>query len=214
VSELTYTLVSDGSSDAGLMPILEWLLRQNGVACAIQGEWAEFRHLRQPPRELPERLRWAVDLYPCELLFVHRDAERESYDLRCREIEGAVGVAFGDGQRPCVAVVPVRMTEAWLLFDEKAIRGAAGNPAGRMGLPLPELARCEDLPDPKQDLDDALRAASGLNARRQATLHVRRFRRRVSAFTADFSPLRALRAFRALEETVGQAVQRNGWHRR
>jgi hypothetical protein len=29
--DLRYSLVSDGSSDAALLPILSWLLRENGV---------------------------------------------------------------------------------------------------------------------------------------------------------------------------------------
>lgn len=36
MDKLRYTLVSDGSSDAALIPILHWLLKQNGVSCPIQ----------------------------------------------------------------------------------------------------------------------------------------------------------------------------------
>lgn len=39
MSEVTYTLLTDGSSDACLMPILDWLLKSNEVRCAIQREW-------------------------------------------------------------------------------------------------------------------------------------------------------------------------------
>ena len=35
------------------------------------------------------------------------------------------------GYSPAVLVIPVPMTEAWLLLDESAIRRAAGKPAGR-----------------------------------------------------------------------------------
>lgn len=36
MTELRYTVVTDGSSDVALIPILTWLLRANGVAYAIQ----------------------------------------------------------------------------------------------------------------------------------------------------------------------------------
>jgi hypothetical protein len=67
VSELTYTLFTDGSSDASLKGALEWLLRENGVSCAIQGEWADLRQLWHPPRRLEERIATAAKLYRCEL---------------------------------------------------------------------------------------------------------------------------------------------------
>ena len=47
-----------------------------------------------------------------------------------------------------VLVIPVRMTEAWLLIDELALRRAAGNPNGRNPLDLPALKDLEALPEP------------------------------------------------------------------
>lgn len=35
MNEIRYTLLSDGSSDKALLPILTWLLRLHGVECAI-----------------------------------------------------------------------------------------------------------------------------------------------------------------------------------
>ena len=215
MSDLTYTLVSDGSSDAALMPILEWLLRGNGVKCAIQGQWAELRWLRRPPSGLAARLSTAVDLFPCELLFVHRDAEDEPSASRRNEIRRAVIEAFDDGRQPAwVSVIPVRMREAWLLFDETAIRRAAGNPSGRAVLRLPSLGRCEDVPDPKTLLQDILREASGLSARRRARLHIGPMMRRITEYTRDFAPLRTLAAFTALELELQEVITTNGWERR
>lgn len=75
MTELRYTLLSDGSSDEVLLPILTWLLRTNGVQCAIQPAWADLRRLRQPPSKLSGRIKTSIDLFPCDLLFVHRDTE-------------------------------------------------------------------------------------------------------------------------------------------
>ncbi len=48
MTELRYTVVTDGSSDVALIPILTWLLRANGVAYAIQPTWADLRQVHRP----------------------------------------------------------------------------------------------------------------------------------------------------------------------
>jgi len=133
MTELRYTLLADGSSDRALLPILSWTLQQQGVSSAIQATWADLGRLRHRPRTLSERIIAALELYPCDLLFVHRDAEREPFENRHTEIERALlEVARQEVSLPsAVCVIPVRMHEAWLLFNEWAIRMAAGNPRGR-----------------------------------------------------------------------------------
>ncbi len=149
--ELRYTLVSDGSSDRALLPILSWLLHEHGVLCPIQAEWADLRWLPNPPKSLVGRIEQSLDLYPCNLLFVHRDAENRSYAQRKAEIEHAL-TAIRPSLHPCVCVVPVRMLEAWLLIDQAALRRAAGNPNGRVPLELAYPSKLEECSDPKNIL--------------------------------------------------------------
>jgi len=131
MEELQYTLLSDGPADKALMPILTWLLRQHVPNLPIQSRWADLRRLYRPPRELHEKIKECIHLYPCDLLFVHRDAETASLEFRLNEINEAVlKASIGNGPSTVVRVVPVRMTEAWLLFDIGAIRQASGNPNG------------------------------------------------------------------------------------
>src|ERR1700755_3649159 len=121
MSEIRYTLLSDGPSDRALIPILTWLLRQHLRGYAIQSEWADLWRLPVKPRDLSERMIRSVELYPCDILFVHRDAEREPHAVRLSEVEGAIIEARRSFPLPSViAVIPVRMHEAWLLFDEAA----------------------------------------------------------------------------------------------
>jgi hypothetical protein len=212
LSSLRFTLLSDGSSDRALILPLVWLLQQSGILRGVQPQWADLRRLVRPARTLPERVRWAADLYPCEILFVHRDAESRSVQERRDEIRQALE-PLGAGRPPAVCVVPVRMTEAWFLFDAQAIRGAAGNPRGGIDLELPRLPHCESLLDPKAVLDDLLARASELSGRR-----LRRFRsgsllHRVSELISDFSPLRELQAFRELEQSINQLVNAKQWNR-
>lgn len=149
---LRITLVSDGSSDRTLLPIIRWLLVHRGFTRPIRDEWADLRRLRNPPDSLAAQVKIALEIDPCDVLFVHRDAETQGAAKRLEEIQSAVP------QTPAsVPVVPVRMTEAWLLFDEALIRAAAGNPSGREPLDLPSLDRLEALPDPKATLFQLLR---------------------------------------------------------
>lgn len=213
MSELRYTLLSDGSSDRALIPILTWLLQEHRVERAIQSEWADLWQLPRKPRGLVERIVKSVELYPCDLLFVHRDAERELPSVRVAEIRNAIENASQTGTiPPVVCVVPVRMQEAWLLFNEAAIRRAAGNPNGHQVLHLPEPNQIESIPDPKNELYKFLREASGLKGRRLSRLNPSRRAPQVSAFIEDFTPLRMLPAFNSFEAELRQMVREQGWN--
>lgn len=197
MKEIRYTLLTDGSSDKALLPILTWLFYEHCPEYAIQPEWADLRRLPRAPKKLPERIERSVELYPCDLLFVHRDAEKMPLDQRVNEIRQALA---NIDHPPVVCVVPMRMLEAWLLFDEISIRKAAGNPNGNQPLTLPVINDIETLPDPKQILHDLLRLASGQTGkRRRNKLPVSSFAFRVTELTDDFTPLRKLAAFRKLE---------------
>lgn len=211
--ELRYTLLTDGSSDQVLIPILNWLLRQHNVRCAIQPQWANLSRVPRAPRRLFDRIKWSLKLYPCDMLFVHRDAERETHTVRVAEIRQAVNDLPPSESNPVVCVVPVRMQEAWLLFDEIALRHAAGNPRGEHPLQFPPVASLEQLPDPKSNLYELLREASGLGGRRRKKFPVTTSARRVAEFVKDFSPLRTLSAFRALEAEVQELIESQSWDR-
>lgn len=198
---MIYTLVADGTSDAVLMPILTWSLKRRDVSQVV-AQRADFSRMpRQPSTEA--RLKSVLDLYPCDVLFVHRDAEGQPPDLRRYEI--AEALHFTPVKH--VPVVPVRMTEAWLLVNEDAIRAAAGNPHGKENLCLPDLRKIEDLPNPKKVLHDVLTAASGLNARRRPRFPVHRRVHLIPHYIEDYSRLDALPAFRKLQQDIGRLVE-------
>lgn len=206
---IRYTLISDGSSDRVLMPILDWLLWQHCPEHSVESGWADLGRLPHPPKSLPDKIRATLDLYPCELLFIHRDAEKETYETRHAEISRAL-----DGliTPPAVCVIPVRMQEAWLLFNETAIRKAAGNPNGRNNLCLPDARTVEYIPDPKELLFSFIRESSGLHGARLKKLNPHTCVFRISQSIDDFSPLRSIRAFQALEMQLKTAIVSNGWN--
>ena len=205
---LSFTLVADGLSDRALVPILEWTLSQELGAMPIDGEYADLREFPPRPKSLADRIARSMQWYPCELLFVHRDAERETIDKRRREIQQAVSEIPAGIDCPWVGVVPVRMQEAWLLIDAAALQKAADG-AGRWLPALPPIKKLEKLPDPKRTLYGLMCQASGTRGRK-----LKKFkqelgwrRQRVAETIEDFSPLRELPAFRRMEESIRQTLK-------
>ena len=205
MERLRFTLVADGPSDRALLPVLTWLLRQHCEGVSIQPEFSDLRWLPNPPQGLFRRIDKSMELYPCDLLFVHRDAEGESVEKRQDEIRAALERSERGKTLPVVCVVPVRMQEAWLLIDESALKRAAGNPENRQRLSMPPVKRLEDLPDPKRVLHDLLREASDCRGPRR----LKNFNRDlgkcvqlVAEHIGDFGLLRGLTAFRELENQV------------
>lgn len=166
--------------------------------------------MRTPPKGLADRIRAAITYWPCELLFVHRDAETVDLHDRRAEIQNALA-EFGPGLAPALCVVPVRMLEAWFLNDESAIREAAGNPNGDNPLGLPQLDRIESIPDPKNVLHEVLREASGLSGRRRRGFKVGPAIHRMARIANSFNHLRVLPAFDHLEREVRETVVAQRW---
>ena len=211
MQELRYTLLADGSSDRALLPILTWLIRQYLGAIPIQAEFADLRRLSPSPRKLSERIDRSVELYPCDLLFVHRDAESAPIEKREAEIRKAIEESSMEDSVRVVCVVPVRMQEAWLLIDEAALRKAAGNPNGTQPLAVPDVQRLEELADPKQLIRDLLRQASELQGRRLERFNWRSSAHRVAEMIGDFSPLYGLAAFQRLAAEVERVATAAEW---
>lgn len=208
-AHLQYTLVSDGSSDAFLMRVIDWVFaqRHGEVIQAVSGEQADFRRLKHPPKALSERIRRAQTLFRCDILFVHRDAESQGMEKRHQEIEEACAQAQ---VVPHVPVVPVRMTEAWLLINEDAIRRAADNPNGRTQLEMPNGNALERIVNPKEDLRQLLLQASGKTGRNRRKFEARLPEKthRVADLIADFSALNGLPAFNTFCSKLDAAVAR------
>jgi len=202
-TRLSFTLVGDGPSDRLLAIPTRWLLRRHGVG-VDRASWADFARLGVRPASLRERVRAAVDLYPADLLVVHRDAEGEPPENRREEIRRAVeGV-------PCLvaSAIPVRMLEAWLLHDERAIRMASGNPNGSVTLSVPKVSALERVTDPKETLRAALLDSAEASGRRLRKKQQEFGEMR--ALTAErietFEPLLALPAFAAFDQSIAAAV--------
>lgn len=199
--------VGEGSSDAPLADIVELLFLREGVLVTLSRP--DFAAL-QVPKDVRSRVRAGLKLVgtDVDLIVVHRDADNAGVDLRESEIIRAVSAL--DTRAALVPVIPVRMTEAWLLLDEPAIRQVAGNPNGRAALTLPKADAVERVADPKTVLHDCILTAACVTGRRRDRL-AKRFgqsRRQLLDRLDPDGPVSSLTSWRTLAAHVADVAAR------
>lgn len=187
--QLTWSVLADGGTDRMLVPIIQWAIHRLDPAVEILEP--QFRKRRRSISE--DVAKYGTGSM---LVFVHRDSEAMTLDERLRE--------FADVTRQdVVAVVPVRMSEAWLLFNGTAIAKAAGSPSA--DVPVPRVAELEGIRNPKARLDDLLVEAAGRPTGRRGKVFKRSIvERRVSVagYISDYGPLEGVPAFARFQETL------------
>jgi len=200
---LTFTVVGDGTSDRIFTSIFEWLLSIKLGKTPFIVNMAE--RLPSPSFGLGHRVLFAQKAYSSDVMLIHRDSENSPWQDRVTEIEDAMSKLT---LKYWIPVVPVRMTEAWLLADLNAIRRAAGNPSGIVDLQLPVKARWESEPDPKKKLFTALEISSELKGRRLQKFSVHAARARIANLIHDFSYLRGLASFDDFEKKLDLVLEK------
>jgi hypothetical protein len=147
-----------------------------------------------------------------DLVFIHRDAEAVAADIRFAEVTDAA-VAVGLAKDIVVPVVPVRMTEAWLLLDEVEIRRVAGRPASTVALGLPKARAVEQVADPKALLQQTLLKAGNPTGRRRREQFKRDFgaHRALLLQRLDIDgPVTHLESWQRLKQDIAHAMDRLG----
>ena len=165
---IRFVIISEGTSDEGLIPHLESLCIEAGaneVSGIAPDLTVQDPNGKKVGHALKDRIRFILKREPyINLLFLHRDPDSRDSSQRHNEI---LQVTISCGLiKKWVAVVPVQETEAWLLLDESAIRSVAGKPNGRIPLDLPRPANVENVASPKEVLKRKLGVASEKTGRR------------------------------------------------
>lgn len=196
---MRFLLVCEGQSDTGLVSHIERMIIESASEAEVQGEhWFHGSPLEKKTRRGLVEAGYIAGMV--DLLFVHRDANNVGEVKRRAEIDHAVA-AIENAPRS-VAVIPVRMTEAWLLLDEAAIRKAVGRPNGQAPLGLPTPREAERRADPKRILAESLLAASEATGRRRQRIRrdFSRFRRQLLANLPTGGPLEQLPSWRRFRD--------------
>lgn len=190
---VTTGLIADGTSDRALIPLLKLLLDEH-----LHVPFEEPQLIRGDQNDLAAKVKYALSKFSLDILFIHRDTENETWEHREAEIRKAVPP---DAPESVVFVIPMKMTEAWLLTDEAAIRKAVGNPNSKVDLCLPATKKIESC-SAKEVLFNALTLAKELGAQRRRTFKPDQYRHRVAELTSDLKSLRQIQSFKRLEDTL------------
>jgi hypothetical protein len=161
---LRILFIGEGPSDSGISHHIRRVVTEHGHSAVITDPHVD--RLPPPPRKtVSAKLQAVKDLDGVyDLIVLHRDADRDGRPMRLAEIGEAVQRVMPEV--PHVPVIPIRMTEAWLLLEEDTIREIAGSPNGKVPLHLPKPKQVESIADPKSLLKQTLALASGLSGRR------------------------------------------------
>ncbi len=195
--QLTYEIVADGGTDRVLMPVVQWAIHR--IDPTVEILEPDFRKRRGPAAEVLEGPESGA-----MMVYVHRDSESASLEERMLEFDGV-------DRADVVPVVPVRMSEAWILFDGAAIAQAAGRPSVEVS--VPSMSEVEGLANPKQLLEHLLHTAAGSPTGRRNKLFRRSMidrRVNVASLIRDFSPLEQLSAFRRFQEKLAEVYPYGG----
>ena len=203
---LSGLFVCEGTSDQPLADIVEYLFVERDVTLRLSRP--DFSVIEQVGRDVESKLLTGGRLMgkPIDVAVVHRDADSAGRDSRCDEIQRAVQAS----EIGCnfVPIIPVKMTEAWLLLDEREIRIVAGNPNGRDDISLPKASEVERLADPKHLLKTALSRAASARGRRRDTVE-RRFpqhRRQLLERLDLHGPVTVLSSWQALVQDIDEFI--------
>jgi len=204
---LRAVFLADGPSDLPLAGHLELLCAAHGVE--VQVTPIDPRTLGGTSRTVEARLRFVLcqGVDP-DLVFVHRDAEGQESAARAAEIRTGA-MSAGIEERRVVPVVPIRMTEAWLLIDEVEIRRVAGRPSSTNHLGLPSVSAVESVADPKALLASALLAAGQPSGKRRRAQFERDFGRNRALLLQRLDvhgPINGLKAWQQLKADVAAVL--------
>ena len=189
--QLTWSIVADGGTDRMLVPIIEWAIHRLDPDVEI----LEPVFLKRKGSVQDFLRTYESDAM---IIFVHRDSENLPLEHRLSEFDDVT-------RQDVVPVVPVRMSEAWILFDGRAIARAAGSRADEVS--APRIGEIESISDPKDRLDKQLFDAAGSPTGRQGRNFKRSIApRRVSVamHIEDYGPLEVLPAFRSFQDALAE----------
>ncbi len=209
MQEIRFTLIADGSSDKTLLRVIKWVLDDLYNDIPNSGVFADFRQLPRPPKTIERKIEFAMDYYPFDILFIHRDAESNNLSTIRKRKDEIITTLKNFKLNSIVCIIPVKMMETWLLIDPEAIKKASGNRKYSGNIDLPDIHRLEQESQPKRKLHDLLKQVSSLKGRNLQKFNIDRAVHLVAENITDYSALRKLKAFQVFESDVKAVMNNN-----
>jgi hypothetical protein len=184
MNSLVLALYAEGRTDERFLPIViqrtaEQILAQRGsqVVDVPAPTVLEGSMDRKPSRRAERILEAARCAHGYHALIVHADADHPTPERALEErIEPGLDLVRRSQKAVCeqvIPIVPVQMTEAWMLVDSGALCEVIGTNVDAASLGLPQHARqVESDAAPKRTLNRAIQNALAGRPRRRRRLEV------------------------------------------
>ena len=147
------------------------------------------------------------------ILFIHADADADAKAARQQRVQPAMDKLMATGEfsaHDIVAVIPVRMTDAWMLADPDALRKAL-HLVENLDLELPTRTReLERLTEPKAQLQQITRRSSTRKRQRRRRDPLDSLPRQLGN-SISLDCLRRLPAFQIMERELRQSLAHLGY---
>lgn len=201
---ITYLFLSEGTSDEVLVPLINRLVLAN-IDGPVRPIVPNFSILRPQPKTLSEKLHAVISLYSgIDIIIIHRDADNVGYEARRAEIDHVI--SHTRILWPYVPLIPVRMTEAWLLTDFNAIHNAIGFGKSKNEIEFLSLRKVEGLADPKAYLLNKIKEIANLPKRRERDLNVYMVRKKIGVHLTNLENLNRLSSFVSFKGDLAAAI--------
>lgn len=212
--------VTEGSTDVRFLKNILWKTFQHvAFDCNTSIEVYE-------PEELTEKngatykdqiLDLSIKYNYFHVICIHRDSDSPTID---KTLQLIINPAFesvqrhhGDNCKNLVPIIPVQMTEAWMLADTELLRNKIGTKLTSAQLGLPNrINQIESISDPKYVINSAIRIAqSHSTKRRRHNLSISNLYSPISQ-EISIGHLEKLSSFLHFKEGVRESFKRLNYH--
>jgi len=188
MKQLVLALYAEGRTDERFLPVIvqreaDWLLRQHALAAVDVLEPLSLEADPEASNRAKRILSVARQAAGFHALIVHADADAptagDALQHRFQPGRRLVQESENDACRDLLPIIPIRMTEAWMMADVEAFREVVGTDLRAEDLGFPTRShQVEAIQDPKHELNMAL-----------SQIFTRRRRRKKARLRQYYEPL-------------------------
>lgn len=149
-----------------------------------------------------------------QILCIHCDADDSTEETVLRTkltpVIEAIDNLEEDSCKNIVAVIPIYMTESWMLANPNLLSSRIDSTISASDLGLPRIGRIETITDPKQTIINAIKVSERTGRRRSKKLNISQLYSPI-AKEIGLNDLRNLNSFQAFEARCRDALVKLGY---
>jgi hypothetical protein len=214
---ITIGFITEGTTDVRFLgQIIRRTFEDVAFDCQSEIEVYEPQHIKSHGEFIPEVLQASKNAYRIgmKILCVHTDADaRDDNHVIQHKIKPAFENIENSGEnnlcKNLVAVIPIQMTEAWMLADKDVLKNEIDTELLDTDLKIHRPP--ENYPDPKETIENAIRIArSNLPQRRRHEFGISELYQIIGQKT-DLKKLSRLSSYQKFRENVIESFKKLGY---